>query len=142
MGEPVAQFGLGDYRNFVYLILDWKSRKAAWIDPQVDLDPPLMALEAHGFTLGCTIILTHTHFDHVAGLEGLVERFPGIRAKTHSLDLPRLKSKGPKTFSACDAIEDGDTIPVGGLSVVAIHTPGHSAGELSIVWKRPTSRAS
>src|SRR5262245_52673701 len=84
-GEPVAQFELGDHRNFVYLILDRAARQAALIDPQEDVEPPLQALAAEGVTLQA-VLLTHTHYDHVAGLEELLERLPGIPIYVHPLD--------------------------------------------------------
>ena len=49
--EAVAQFELGSFRNFIYLILDWESKKAAIVDPQSDLDEPLEAFREHGFDL-------------------------------------------------------------------------------------------
>ena len=90
-GETIAQFELGDHRNFVYLILDWKTHQAAWVDPQFDVDTPLEALREHGFELKY-VLLTHTHWDHVAGVPELIKRFPSLPIYVGEQDAGRLKS--------------------------------------------------
>ena len=128
-GEPVAQYQIGDYRNFVYLILDWADRKAAIVDPQEDLSEPLRALEEHGFILE-RVLLTHTHFDHVAGVQELIETFPKLPLHLHSLDRHRLHKMGKGVWDACQLVENGAQLRVGQLTVEALHTPGHSVGEI------------
>lgn len=123
-GETVAQYGLGPLRNFVYLVLDWGSKKAAIVDPQSDLTP-VEELEQSGFEL-VGVLLTHSHHDHVAGLPELVERFPELSIYVHSLDLHRLD---PSFQKSVQTIPDGAIIRVGKLKLQAMHTPGHSAGE-------------
>ena len=122
--EPIAQFEIGSYKNFVYLILDWSTRVAAIVDPQMDLTEPLRALQAHGFQL-CAVLLTHTHFDHVAGLPALLRLNPALPVHVHSADLHRLEPE-PRQV---ELIQDGSLIQIGNLSVRSIHTPGHSKGE-------------
>ena len=130
-GEPIAQYELGTGRNFVYLLLDWSapfgSRKAAIIDPQSDLEGVLRDLSVHGFELQA-ILLTHTHYDHVAGVAPLLKMNPGLTIRVGEPDLHRLSesvtsSKGLKT------LVDHESFQIGALTVVAHHTPGHSAGE-------------
>jgi glyoxylase-like metal-dependent hydrolase (beta-lactamase superfamily II) len=128
-GQPIAQFELGDLRNFVYLVLDWKTRQAAWVDPQSDLDPPLRALKSAGFTLSA-ILLTHTHHDHVAGLPALVRSHPEARVVVHADDAHRVRGKPSLAGARWHFAADGEEIRVGELALTAWHTPGHSAGEL------------
>lgn len=126
-GEPIAQFEIGDTRNLIYLILDWRDKTAAIVDPQRDLAPPLDALAAHGFRLE-RIFLTHTHSDHTAGVPELLRRQPGIELHFHESDFCHL----PQTLRSVPnlrPIVDGDTVVVGSLKVEVMHTPGHSAGE-------------
>lgn len=123
--EPVAQFEIGRHKNFVYLILDWKEKKAAIIDPQKDLSEPLSFLREHHFKLE-KIFLTHTHFDHVAGVPSLLNEFSEITLCVHREDHHRLEiNPASRVFF----IQDHDVVSVGGLSVEVFHTPGHSAGE-------------
>ncbi len=126
-GESVAQFELGNYKNFVYLILDWSTRKSAIVDPQEDLSLPLDALKKNGFEL-CGIFLTHTHHDHIAGVPGLIQRWPQISIFLHQADRHRLGQE-IQANAVVHAVAEGDQIPVGSLNVKVLHTPGHSAGE-------------
>lgn len=124
---PVAQFEIGDYKNFVYLILDWNQKAAAIVDPQHDLRLPLSLLKKHEFTLQA-VLLTHTHPDHVAGVPELVRDFPHLPIYLHRDDLHRLPN--PVTNQGrLKFLKDSDMIQVGNLNVRVMHTPGHSAGE-------------
>ncbi|MCM2321889.1 MAG: MBL fold metallo-hydrolase [Oligoflexia bacterium] len=120
--EPIAQFELGGLHNFVYLILDWATRRAAIVDPQKDLTDPLAACERHGFTLE-SILLTHTHHDHTGGVRELLGRFPGLTLTLGEKDLHRLRASGRLRLLQADT-----ALAVGSLSVDAFPTPGHSAG--------------
>src|SRR4051794_20530160 len=91
LGQTVAQFELGSQKNFIYLVLCWKTKKAAIVDPQKDLDPPLTALRTHGFQLD-SILLTHTHFDHTAGVPELTAKYPQMPVYVHGKDAFRLNS--------------------------------------------------
>ncbi len=125
--EPIAQFEIGDYRNFVYLVLDPEHREAALVDPQLDLTGPLAALEKNNFKLAA-ILLTHTHHDHIAGLPELVRTHAQVPIYLHESDLHRLK---PDFRSAkIKTLTDGECFYIGQTQVEAMHTPGHSAGEI------------
>jgi glyoxylase-like metal-dependent hydrolase (beta-lactamase superfamily II) len=128
-GEPIAQFEIGSGKNFVYLILDWSSQSAAMVDPQKDCSEPLQALKQYGFKLE-TILLTHSHYDHTAGVVPLLKLFPELSVRVGEADQHRLERK------VCQApgfrvIQEGETVRVGRLVLTAHHTPGHSAGEFS-----------
>ena len=124
--QPIAQYELGPHQNFIYLLLDWPSRQALWVDPQEDLAEPLQFLKNHSFkTVG--ILLTHTHFDHIAGVPHLLNLFPEITVHVHPHDQHRLSSAAFQK-ARIQGIQDGEDIHVGQLSVKVIHTPGHSAG--------------
>lgn len=124
-GQPIAQWELGPMQNFVYLLIDWQARRAALVDPQADVSTPLEALRAHGLTLD-RVLITHTHFDHVAGLPALVRDRPELTVVLHEADLHRIE--GVLRGRRPALVEDGQAFGVGGLEVRALHTPGHSAG--------------
>jgi hydroxyacylglutathione hydrolase len=125
--QTIAQFEIGEFKNFVYLILDWPTREAALVDPQKDLNIPLGALRSHGFRL-TRVLLTHTHHDHVAGVPELVRAFPEVPFAVHDSDLPRLPS-AVRGNARIEKITDGNILKLGKLSIEVLHTPGHSAGE-------------
>lgn len=124
-GQPIAQWEIGPMKNFVYLLIDWRTKKAAIVDPQEDLSAPLAALAAHGLELE-RVLITHTHFDHVAGLPALIRERPELTTVLHEADLHRIADivRGGRPR----LVADGETFDVGGLAVKAMHTPGHSAG--------------
>lgn len=122
--QIIAQYEIGNYKNFVYLILDWNQRKAAWVDPQAELKQPLNDLKKYGFELE-RILLTHTHFDHVAGLSELAALYPDAEICLNSGDLHRLQ--GLKKFRS---LKDQEQIQVGDIKIEILHTSGHSAGAL------------
>lgn len=125
-GVPVAQWELGPAKNFVYLLVDWTARAAAVVDPQADRTPLLAALRTHGLQL-THVLLTHTHWDHVAGLWDVLAENPACTAHVHALERHRLE---PHPASArVQTVHDGDVLEVGALRVTVLHTPGHSAGE-------------
>lgn len=126
-GETIAQFEIGDYENFVYLVIDWTTKKTLIVDPQSDLMPLRDAFRVHQIE-PVGILLTHTHFDHVAGVPGLLDLYPRLPIYVHRLDHHRIESRlSPHTGVVF--IEDGRKIPLGSLSLEALHTPGHSPGE-------------
>ncbi|MGZ3689686.1 MAG: MBL fold metallo-hydrolase [Bdellovibrionota bacterium] len=125
-GVPIAQFEIGSMRNFVYLIIDWSAHQAALVDPQRDLSPIDEALKKHGLSLN-SVLLTHTHHDHVAGVPELARRNPALPIYLHRDDRHRLEGVSG-TFQET---RDGETIPLGSLRIEVLHTPGHSAGECS-----------
>lgn len=132
--DPIIQFELGPMQNLVYLVVDWATGCAAWVDPQRDLAPPISFLKQYGLTLE-SILLTHTHHDHVAGLEPLLERHPDLPAFLHEADAFRLKTGANLKFLA-----DGETFKVGSLQVRAFNMPGHSIGALTFEVPCPDGR--
>ncbi len=130
-GQPIAQFEIGPLRNLVYLVIDWESRKCAWVDPQKDLSAPIEAMRAHGLQLD-RIFLTHTHHDHVAGLAELAALHPAIPIHLGQADLHRL-GDDLKASPRLQLAREGDSIRLGRTSVTALETPGHSAGAISFL---------
>ncbi len=133
-GEIIAQYELGAGKNLVYLVLDPVAKLAAIVDPQRDLQP-LDDLDANDFQLSA-IILTHTHHDHIAGVPELLERNPGLPIFVHEADTHRLKNLPPENLKL---VRDKDRFQIGETRLEAMHTPGHSAGEMSYVVTTPRS---
>ena len=127
--SAIAQFLLGDMRNFVYLVLDWTTLRCAWVDPQADVETPLAAMKKHGFALE-RILLTHTHFDHVLGLPALLKKFPGTPVHFHAQDYARIQKALPLDSPSYQPLADGAEFKIGKLRARAYHTPGHSPGAL------------
>ena len=59
---------LGPMENFIYLITDKKTQRAAVVDPAWDVPEILKLAEQKGVTI-TDILLTHSHHDHINGIE-------------------------------------------------------------------------
>ena len=105
------------------------------------------------------VVFTHAHPDHIGSAAAIVAR-TGAKTWMHPADVPIAESGGPfRPMSSSpglvqkigfrlfwrpnepvapiridEQIDDGETLPIaGGLEV--IHTPGHSAGHVSLLWQ-------
>lgn len=126
-----------------YLIGADDTNECAVIDPG-DATPILELLQSEG--LCCThILITHGHFDHIAGAAAL-KRATGAKLCIHSDDANKLNSDREslaamvgwqleKTQSDI-LLHDGDVIHAAGLQMRVLHTPGHCAGSVCYVVDR------
>ena len=88
------------------------------------------------------IIATHTHFDHVLGVNVIRKRF-GAEFLIHNDDLPILESmqsrvrqimgfEVPPPPKVDGFLRDSDVLEFGDVKVRVLHTPGHSPGSISL----------
>jgi glyoxylase-like metal-dependent hydrolase (beta-lactamase superfamily II)/8-oxo-dGTP pyrophosphatase MutT (NUDIX family) len=74
------------------------------------------------------VLLTHHHRDHVAGARDAA-RALGLPVRAHAATLDAL---GPALDGLdLDPLTDGQRLDLAGMSLVALHTPGHAAGHLA-----------
>ncbi len=114
MDPYFEQHLIGQLRNFGYLIGDPATKTAAVIDPSFDARILQRAAANNGYAIEI-IFNTHHHPDHVFDNERLADE-TGAKVAAHRLSLVR------KDIT----LEDGQIVPVGGLKVKVVHTPGHS----------------
>ncbi len=116
------QIHLGGDRNFCYLLADTETGQAAAVDPGfAPADLQRLAGEA-GLTIS-RILITHGHSDHIGGLAELVA-LTGATVHAGAAD----------NVPGAAAIQDGDTLSLGGLSVTCLATPGHSPGHFCYLF--------
>jgi len=86
---------------------------------------PLFAdyLSRRGWPRPERVILTHRHRDHLGGVAHLRERYPG---------LPVAKMIFKDTDLPADVADlgDGDRVEGDGVTLIAVHTPGHASDHL------------
>ena len=124
--EPIdglAQFNTtyGDMTVNAYLVWDPESRKAAAFDTGADAREMLKRAAVENLTF-MMILLTHSHPDHVADLDGLGS---GSGAPLYA----------PEHEPVADAtiIGEGDAFELGSLKIETRLTSGHSPGGLTYV---------
>ena len=113
---------LGPMENFVYLISDLKSKRAAVVDPAWDIPTVLAKAKQRGVTI-TDILLTHSHHDHINGIEQVLAQYDAQLHLSRSeaefwgqyLDLPTLH-------------HGGDIITLGDTDIRLLLTPGHTPG--------------
>ncbi len=109
---------LGPYANNAYVIADRDAAEAVIVDMPAESS---QTLEAVGDLRVVAVLLTHTHPDHWPEYD-LVKGTTGAPVLCHPAErmLPAEKIDRP--------LADGDRLAVGGLSLLVIHTPGHTPG--------------
>lgn len=113
---------LGPMENFIYLIVDNKTQCAAVVDPAWEVPDIIRLAEDKGVII-TDILLTHSHHDHINGIEQVLARYdaqlhllkPEAEFWGQHLDLPTLH-------------HGGDTIRLGDTDIRILHTPGHTPG--------------
>jgi glyoxylase-like metal-dependent hydrolase (beta-lactamase superfamily II) len=105
------------------------------------------------------LIFTHAHPDHIGSAAAIV-RETGARTYMHPLDIPMAESGGPfrpltaspglsrrvmcqlffhpderlEPIAIDQPLTVGEMLPIAG-GIEVIHTPGHSAGHVSLLWR-------
>jgi metallo-beta-lactamase class B len=117
------------------------------IDPSLVETVPLIknSVRALGFKYEDIKLLltTQAHYDHAAGL-ALVKRETGARMEAMVEDAALLEAGGKGDFRFGDeltfpavkvdrVLRDGDIVELGGVKLVARHTPGHTKGAATYV---------
>lgn len=107
--------------NFSYIIADENTKEAAVVDSSFNASEIIHILKAKNLNLKF-IINTHGHSDHTAGNIELGSIFG---AKIIAYKLSKVN------FDI--AVEDGDVLTVGKVSIKIIYTPGHTMDSICLL---------
>lgn len=126
-------------------ILSKPGEDKAWLVDIGDVEPVLAYLdERHLYVEG--VFITHAHFDHIYGLEALVERFPECKVyvceyaklalSSEKLNMSKYHGT-PINYKSDNAfvVKEGDTMFLfdGEPEMLFYETPGHNPGCLTMV---------
>lgn len=110
-------------RTFTYLVASRRGGEAVLIDPVREQVPLYLRLiEALDVRLVFAID-THSHHDHESALETLLDRTGCVTVMGHQ---SRAECVGRH-------LSDGELVDVDGLTLEAVHTPGHTDDSYSLV---------
>lgn len=136
--EDLACFTLGPLPTNAYLIEDKYLVDPGGMNPNLrsKLDDTVECLEA--------ILLTHCHWDHIDGINDILELYPDCKILCHSDEFEML-SDPEQNFSTmrgdsgisfeADAPLESSALRADGEELEILETPGHSPGGISIYWK-------
>ncbi|KQV54754.1 MBL fold metallo-hydrolase [Caulobacter sp. Root342] len=127
-----------------YIVADPAAGMAAIVDPVLDFDPKagalsarsadamLAAVQARGLTL-TYVLETHAHADHLSAADYIrgktgAKVVIGARiVEVQKAFIPVFEADAVADGSVFDVLmNEGDTLPLGELSIGALHTPGHT----------------
>jgi hydroxyacylglutathione hydrolase len=114
-----------DWLSNTYLVAAGPSGEGFLVDAGGPVRPLLEQAEANDIVV-THVLLTHHHHDHVAELGAVKRRFPDAQVLIH-----------PEERELVDGVtgdlNPGDELTIGGLTVRALHTPGHTRGMISLL---------
>ena len=122
--KPIQLFDTAS-STYTYVLFDPTTRDALIIDPvDTQLERDLQVLREHRLKL-VWALETHAHADHITSAGQLAEL---AGAKTTA-------PAGCGISTASVQLNDGDTLAFGNEQILALQTPGHTAGSMCFVWR-------
>lgn len=119
-----------------YLFFQEESKRAVAVDPSYNSEAMIRYLGEEGMAVEA-ILLTHGHFDHIAGIDALREA-TGAPVYLHEgdADMPENPEKNLSVITdrllrlkpADVLLKGGEKIELAGMEIEALHTPGHTPG--------------
>jgi hydroxyacylglutathione hydrolase len=130
---------LGPVATNAYLVGDSSSHAAVVIDPAWDGELIVEEARRHNWIIQ-QIWLTHAHFDHIGGIEGVIKgSSPEPEIALHPADLPLYSAQGGAalfgmrigaTPDPTVLLKHGTILTLGSHSFEVRHSPGHTPGHV------------
>ena len=133
-------FTTGPVATHAYLIGCPQTKEAAIIDAPQDVTPLILKVVAEQGLTVTKILLTHSHWDHIADTAALKKAFKAP-LYVHENDKKNVQHPGSDKLHLMFPIEaaepdhflkEGDVVHVGNLEIHVIETPGHTPGGICL----------
>jgi hydroxyacylglutathione hydrolase len=127
VASEIFQTEVGLMSNFNELIACKNRQECAVVDPAFEVDRLLREAKQRGWTI-TTVLVTHTHHDHVDGVEEMVKA-TGATTYVGAGEVAALQRAAPSAKIV--GLHGGETIAVGELAIASLATPGHTVAGTS-----------
>ena len=135
----IYTFVLGSLENNSYLLVDPQSLEGVVIDPSFNSEKLLTEVQKMGVELRM-VLLTHAHFDHIAGVRACSESgYPPLRVALHAADLDLYRQGGGASQFGIPVemgpspqvlLQNGQVLRIGSVELIVYHSPGHTQGHV------------
>lgn len=104
-----------------------------FVDAGGPVEPLIEAARRHSI-VPTHVLLTHHHADHVWDLAKITDCWPDIEVLIDDRERDALEGDDPSLAAKVTGpMQAGEDIQIGGHTVTPLHTPGHTAGMLSLL---------
>ena len=113
-----------------YLFFLDGGKRAALVDP-AGIPANLLRILRDGQYHLEYILITHKHADHCDATQDVAAQFPRAKIVMHSADIAALGTLADTALR----VKDGDELEFGDVRIRMLHTPGHTDGSSSYLFK-------
>lgn len=131
----IETFVIGMIGTNCYLVTNTDSRECVLVDPAVYYPEITGQIRRGGLTLRA-VLLTHGHFDHIMGIDGVLKEFD-VPVYAHKEEQALLEDASMNasadygrsyTYAGASYVEDGQVLELAGIRFQVLYTPGHTIG--------------
>jgi len=144
MTITIETFALGPLQTNAYLLTDSSANRGIVIDPGQKPEALIRRIDKLEIE---AIVLTHAHFDHIGGVDA-IRKLKDCPVYLHDAEADWLTDAklngslmwpevgGPVVTDPAEyALDAGMKLTLLGETFDVLHTPGHSPGSVSLVWR-------
>jgi len=134
---------VGELATNCYIVGCATTGEGMVIDPGGDAEAILYAIEDMKLDIR-TILNTHGHIDHIrantemkeaTGAELVIHEYDASMLVDSAANLSSFAASAVVSPPADRLLREGDRVKVGSMLFDVLHTPGHTAGGISLVWE-------